>query len=149
VSRYFARIMEPSHLTKALPLAIAVLTDPVQCGPVTLALPQDVQAAAWDYPAAFFTPRVVRMHAPAPLDAEASAAAEILRSAKRPIIIGGGGVLYSDGGAAALGRFAEAKGIPVTETQGGKGAVAWDHPLQAGAIGVTGGTAANALAHDA
>ena len=149
VSRYFERIVDPAKVLTALPRAIAVLTDPVQCGPVTLALPQDVQATAYDYPAAFFAPKVVRAHVAAALDAEIDAAAESLRAAKRPVIICGGGVLYSEGGPEALARFAEAHGIPVTETQAGKGALAWDHPLQAGPVGVTGGTAANALAHDA
>ncbi|MEO8675651.1 MAG: 3D-(3,5/4)-trihydroxycyclohexane-1,2-dione acylhydrolase (decyclizing) [Casimicrobiaceae bacterium] len=149
VSRYFDRIMEPAQLITALPVAISVLTDPALCGPVTLALPQDVQATAFDYPATFFAPNVVRVRVHAPIDADVAVAAAILRSAKRPVIICGGGVLYSDGGAAALARFAETHGVPVTETQAGKGAVAWDHPLQAGAIGVTGGTAANALARDA
>jgi len=149
VSRYFDRIMEPAQLLTTLPVAISVLTDPALCGPVTLALPQDVQATAFDYPTTFFAPNVVRARVHAPIDADVSAAAAILRAAKRPVIICGGGVLYSDGGAAALARFAEAHGVPLTETQAGKGAVAWDHPLQAGAIGVTGGTAANALARDA
>ncbi len=149
VSRYFERILDPAKLLTALPRAIAVLTDPVQCGPVTLALPQDVQATAYDYPAAFFAPKVVRAHAAAVLDAEVDAAAQLVRAAKRPVIICGGGVLYSEGGPEALARFAEAYGIPVTETQAGKGALPWDHPLQAGSVGVTGGTAANALAHDA
>ena len=149
VSRYFDRIMEPAQLLTTLPVAISVLTDPALCGPVTLALPQDVQATAFDYPTTFFAPNVVRGRVHAPVDADVAAAAAILRAAKRPVIICGGGVLYSDGGAAALARFAEAHGVPLTETQAGKGAVAWDHPLQAGAIGVTGGTAANALARDA
>ena len=149
VSRYFDRIMEPAQLLTTLPVAISVLTDPALCGPVTLALPQDVQATAFDYPTTFFAPNVVRARVHAPIDADVAAAAAILRAAKRPVIICGGGVLYSDGGAAALARFAEAHGVPMTETQAGKGAVAWDHPLQAGAIGVTGGTAANALARDA
>jgi len=149
VSRYFERIVDPAMLLTALPRAIAVLTDPVQCGPVTLALPQDVQAAAHDYPAAFFAPKIVRLHEAAALDAEIDAAAEVLRAAKRPVVVCGGGVLYSEGGASALARFAETHGVPVTETQAGKGVLAWDHPLQAGPIGVTGGTAANALAQDA
>jgi 3D-(3,5/4)-trihydroxycyclohexane-1,2-dione acylhydrolase (decyclizing) len=149
VSRYFERIMEPAQLLTALPCAMAVLTDPVQCGPVTLALPQDVQATAYDYPASFFTPSVHRMRAVAALDADIDTAAALIRAARRPVVIGGGGVIYSDGGPAALARFVEAHGVPVAETQAGKGALPWDHPLQAGAIGVTGGTAANALARDA
>ncbi len=149
VSRYFDRIVAPSQLLTALPRAIAVLTDPAQCGPVTLALPQDVQAEAYDYPEEFFAPTLVRIRAPLPEAVELEAAATLLRAAKQPVLIAGGGVLYSDGGAAALRRFAETHRVPVTETQAGKGALPWDHPLQAGAIGVTGGTAANELARNA
>jgi 3D-(3,5/4)-trihydroxycyclohexane-1,2-dione acylhydrolase (decyclizing) len=149
VSRYFDRVVAPSQLLTALPRAISVLTDPAQCGPVTLALPQDVQAEAFDYPEEFFAPTVVRIRAPVPDAVELDAAATLLRAAQRPVLIAGGGVLYSDGGAAALRRFADAHRLPVTETQAGKGALSWDHPLQAGAIGVTGGTAANALAREA
>jgi 3D-(3,5/4)-trihydroxycyclohexane-1,2-dione acylhydrolase (decyclizing) len=149
VSRYFDRIAAPSQLLTALPRAIAVLTDAAMCGPVTLALPQDVQATAYDYPAAFFAPTIVRLRALAPELAELDAAAAILRVAKRPVLVAGGGVLYSNGGPEALRRFAERHGVPVTETQAGKSALPWDHSLQAGPIGVTGGTAANALAHDA
>ena len=149
VSRYFDRIIAPSQLLTALPRAIAVLTDPAQCGPVTLALPQDVQAEAYDYPEAFFAPTLVRIRAPLPDPVELDIAAQLLRAAKQPVIVAGGGVLYSDGGAEALREFAEAHCVPVAETQAGKSALPWDHPLQAGPIGVTGGTAANTLAHDA
>ena len=149
VSRYFDRIVAPSQLLTALPRAIAVLTDPAQCGPVTLALPQDVQAEGYDFPAEFFAPTLVRVRAPLPESIELDAAADLLRAAKQPVFIAGGGVLYSDGGADALRRFAETHRVPVTETQAGKSALPWDHPLQAGAIGVTGGTAANALAREA
>ena len=149
VSRYFDRILAPSQLLTALPRAIAVLTDPAQCGPVTLALPQDVQAQAYDFPAEFFAPTLVRVRAPQPEAIELDAAATLLRGAKQPMLIAGGGVLYSDGGAGALRRFAEAHRVPVTETQAGKSALPWDHPLQAGAIGVTGSTAANELARNA
>ncbi len=149
VSRYFDRIVHPQQLLTALPRAIATLTDAALCGPVTLALPQDVQAMAFDYPESFFAPRVVEIRAPraAPRDIEAAAA--LLRRAKRPLIVAGGGVLYSEGGPAALARFAGRHGIAVAETQGGKSALSFDHALQAGAIGVTGSTAANALARDA
>ncbi len=149
VSRYFDRIVAPSQLLTALPRAISVLTDPAQCGPVTLALPQDVQAAAYDYPEAFFAPRIVDVRAWLPGDADLDAVAALLRTAKQPIMIAGGGVLYSDGGPEALRRFAETHRVPVAETQAGKGALPWDHALQAGAIGVTGAAAANGLAHDA
>jgi len=149
VSRYFDRILAPSQLLTALPRAIAVLTDPAQCGPVTLALPQDVQAEAYDFPAEFFAPTLVRIRVPQPEAIELDAVASLLRAAKQPVLVAGGGVLYSDDGADALRRFAEAHRVPVTETQAGKSALPWDHPLQAGAIGVTGSTAANELARNA
>jgi 3D-(3,5/4)-trihydroxycyclohexane-1,2-dione acylhydrolase (decyclizing) len=149
VSRYFDRINAPSQLLTALPRAIAVLTDPALCGPVTLALPQDVQAQAYDYPDAFFSPTLVRIRAPLPEAFELDAAAALLFTARQPLIIAGGGVLYSDGGTDALRKFADAYRVPVAETQAGKSSLPWDHPLQAGPIGVTGGSAANALARDA
>jgi len=148
VSRYFDRIMHPAQLLAALPRAVRVLTDPALCGPVTLALPQDVQTMAHDYPADFFDPAPVRIATPAPAPADLAAAASLLRAAKRPLIVAGGGVLYAIA-ADALRAFADAHGVPVAETQAGKGALAWDHPLQQGAIGVTGSPAANALAKDA
>jgi 3D-(3,5/4)-trihydroxycyclohexane-1,2-dione acylhydrolase (decyclizing) len=148
VSRYFDRIVHPSQLLSALPQAVRVLTDPALCGPVTLALPQDVQTVAYDYPDEFFAPALVTFAAPAPAPAALSEAAAILRSAKRPLLIAGGGVLYGFA-TDALRAFAEMHGVPVAETQAGKGALPWDHPLQQGAIGVTGSPAANALAADA
>ncbi len=148
VSRYFDRIVHPAQLVEALPQAVRVLTDPALCGPVTLALPQDVQTMAHDYPEALFRPDVVTFAAPAPTPAALAAAAAALRGAKRPLLIAGGGVLYGLA-TAALRAFADAHGVPVAETQAGKGALPWDHPLQAGAIGVTGSPAANALAADA
>ena len=148
VSRYFDRIMHPAQLLVALPRAVRVLTDPALCGPVTLALPQDVQTMAYDYPAEFFAPTPVRFAAHAPVAADLAAAAALLRDAKRPLLVAGGGVLYGEA-CDALRAFADAHGVPVAETQGGKGALAWDHPLQQGAIGVTGSPAANALARDA
>jgi 3D-(3,5/4)-trihydroxycyclohexane-1,2-dione acylhydrolase (decyclizing) len=149
VSRYFDRIVAPEQLLTALPRAIAVLTDPAQCGPVTLALPQDMQAMAFDYPEAFFEPVLIRVRVPVAEEIEIAAAALILRDAQRPLLIAGGGVLYSDGGPAALQRFAEAHDVPVAETQAGKSALSWDHALQAGAIGVTGAASANKLANSA
>lgn len=148
VSRHFDRIVHPAQLLAALPEAVRVLTDAALCGPVTLALPQDVQTMAYDYPDAFFAPALVTFDAPAPTAAAIARAADALRGAERPLIVAGGGVLY---GLAtdALRIFADAHGIPVAETQAGKGALPWDHPLQAGAIGVTGSPAANALAADA
>ena len=148
VSRYFDRITHPAQLLTALPRAIRALTDPALCGPATLALPQDVQAMAWDYPAEFFAPAPVRFEGPPPIAAELAAATDVLRAAKRPLIVAGGGVLYARA-TNALRAFAEQHGIPVAETQAGKGALAWDHRLQQGSIGVTGSIAANALARDA
>ena len=149
VSRYFDRIVTPGQLLTALPRALAVLTDAALCGPVTLALPQDVQAQAFDWPEAFFAPRLVRFRAPAPELADLADSAGLLAKARRPLIVAGGGVLYSEGGVGALCAFAEAHGVPVSETHAGKSALPWDHPLQVGPIGVTGGTAANTLAADA
>ncbi|MBL8704018.1 MAG: 3D-(3,5/4)-trihydroxycyclohexane-1,2-dione acylhydrolase (decyclizing) [Rhodospirillales bacterium] len=148
VSRLFDRIQRPEQLLASLPQALRVLTDPAECGPVTLALPQDVQAEAWDYPASFFSSRVHRLHRAGPDAHAVDAAAAAIRRARRPLIVAGGGVKY---GLAeqALAEFAETHGIPVTETQAGKGALAWDHPSNAGAIGVTGTGAANALAREA
>ncbi len=148
VSRYFDRIVHPAQLMNALPQAVRVLTDAALCGPVTLALPQDVQTMAWDYPEEFFAPEVVTFAVAAPAPSELAQAAALLRDAQRPLLVAGGGVLY---GLAtdALRTFAEAHGIPVAETQAGKGALPWDHSLQLGAIGVSGSPAANALAADA
>ncbi len=148
VSRYFDRILRPEQLITALPRAIQVLTDPALCGPVTLALPQDVQAMACEYPAELFEPRAVRFRAAPPAEDELAAAAAALRQAERPLVIAGGGALYGLA-TGALRRFAEAHGVPVCETQAGKGALPWDHALQMGAVGVTGSPAANDLAREA
>ncbi|CAD6512317.1 3D-(3,5/4)-trihydroxycyclohexane-1,2-dione hydrolase [Paraburkholderia kirstenboschensis] len=148
VSRYFDRIVHPAQLLSALPRALRVLTDAASCGPVTLALPQDVQAQAWDFPADFFAPRMVTFYSPAPRVDEIDAAIVRLQRAKRPLIVAGGGVLYGRA-TDALQRFAATHGIPVAETQAGKGSLAWDDPLNVGALGVTGSPAANALARDA
>ena len=148
VSRYWDRITRPEQLVTALPEAMRVLTSPADTGAVTLALPQDVQAEAWDYPVALFDERVWPIRRPrGDVDALRLAAAAI-RSSTRPLIIAGGGVLYSEA-TDALRRFAEATGIGVAETQAGKSAVPWDHPLAIGAMGVTGSAAANAIARDA
>jgi len=148
VSRYFDRISRPEQLLTALPRAIQVMTDPANCGPVCLALPQDVQAHAFDYPASFFEPELIRLRRP-PADVhELQRAASILKSSSRPVIVAGGGVLYSRA-SDALRAFAGKFGIAVVESHGGKSALAWDHPLNLGAIGVDGGPAANALARDA
>ncbi len=148
VSRYFDRIVNPAQLLTALPRAIHVLTDPALCGPVTLALPQDVQTMAYDYPEAFFAPSPVVFRAPPPDATELARAVDVLKRARRPLIIGGGGVLYARA-SDALRAFCDQHGVPVCETQAGKGAIAWDHPMQAGAVGVTGSPAANTLAREA
>jgi 3D-(3,5/4)-trihydroxycyclohexane-1,2-dione acylhydrolase (decyclizing) len=148
VSRYFDRIIYPQQLLTALPRAVQVLTDPALCGPVTLAMPQDVQTMAYDFPEEFFAPQSILFRAPAPVQEEIARAAALLSKAKRPLIVAGGGVLYglaTDG----LRAFAEKHGVPVCETQAGKSALAWDHPLQLGSVGVTGSPAANALAREA
>jgi 3D-(3,5/4)-trihydroxycyclohexane-1,2-dione acylhydrolase (decyclizing) len=148
VSRYFDRITRPEQIIAALPRALAVLTDPAECGPVTLALCQDVQAEAFDYPEQFFAPRTWHVRRVRPDEAELAAAARVLRGAKSPLIIAGGGVHYSDA-TESLDRFATTHGIPVTETQAGKSALPSDHPLNLGAIGVTGSSAANEAAQSA
>lgn len=148
VSRYFDRITRPEQIVPALARAMQVLTDPAECGPVTLALCQDVQAEAYDYPESFFHERVWTPRRPRPDRAELKAAAAALKAAKKPLIVAGGGVLYS-GASEALASFATATGIPVCETQGGKSALPDDDALNMAAIGVTGTTAANRLAAEA
>ncbi len=148
VSRYFDRISRPEHLLTALPRAFRTMTDPADCGPVTLSLCQDVQAEAYDYPASFFEPRVWRRRRPRPDTAELADVADSLRGAKRPVIVAGGGVHYSEA-TEALRAFVEAHNIPVTETQAGKSALPWDHPLNLGPIGVTGGEPANTIGAEA
>lgn len=148
VSRYWDRISRPEQLLHSLPQAISVLTDPADCGPVTLALPQDVQAEVFDFPVSFFAPRTHHFVRPG-ADADSLArAADLLRSSKRPLIIAGGGVLYS-AAEKELASFAERFGIPVAETQAGKACLHWGHPQNVGAIGVTGTQAANELAESA
>jgi 3D-(3,5/4)-trihydroxycyclohexane-1,2-dione acylhydrolase (decyclizing) len=148
VSRYFDRLTRPEQLGPALRRALQVLTDPAECGPVTLALCQDVQAEAFDYPETLFEERVWRARRPPPDPAELGRAAEALRAARRPLIVAGGGVLYSEAEAALL-AFAEAHGVPVAETQAGKSAMPAEHPLSLGGVGVTGTAAANAHAAEA
>ena len=145
VSRYFDRITRPEQLLTALPRAMAVMTNPATCGPVTLAFCQDVQAEAYDWPEGFFAPKTWKQHRPRPDLAELAAAADAIKAAKNPLIIAGGGVLYS-GSAKVMQAFAEKHQIPVAETQAGKSALPWDHPLNLGSIGVTGSSAANAVA---
>ncbi|MCI5109964.1 MAG: 3D-(3,5/4)-trihydroxycyclohexane-1,2-dione acylhydrolase (decyclizing) [Marivita sp.] len=142
VSRYFDRITRPEHILTALPRAFRTMTDPAECGPVTLAFCQDVQAEAYDYPESFFEPRVWHRRRIHPDPHELHRAVEVIRAAKRPVIVAGGGVHYSDA-TADLKTFVEAHNIPVVETQAGKSALPWDHPLNLGPIGVTGGEPAN------
>ncbi|MGH6945805.1 MAG: 3D-(3,5/4)-trihydroxycyclohexane-1,2-dione acylhydrolase (decyclizing) [Kiloniellales bacterium] len=148
VSSYFDRIARPEQLLTALPRALSVLTDPAACGPVTLALCQDVQTEAFDYPESFFESRLWQARRPRPDEGELMLAAATLKGAKAPLIVAGGGVHYADA-CDALAAFAERHGIPVAETQAGKSALPHDHPLNLGSIGVTGGSAANALAEKA
>ena len=148
VSRFWDRITRPEQLMPSLRRAIQVLTDPVECGPVTLCLPQDVQTEAHDFPVSFFERTVRRNRRPEPDRDELAAVTEALRNAQKPLIVAGGGVFYS-GACGALADFAKRRGIPVAETQAGKGALVWDHPCNVGAIGVTGSSAANALAAEA
>jgi 3D-(3,5/4)-trihydroxycyclohexane-1,2-dione acylhydrolase (decyclizing) len=144
VSRYFDRITRPEQLLASLPQAIAVLLDPADCGPATLALPQDVQAEAFDYPESFFAERVHAIERPRPDRARLDEALRRIKASRRPFIIAGGGVHYSEA-TKALAEFASRHGIPVAETQAGKGALAFDHPCNAGGLGVTGSSAANRL----
>ena len=148
VSRYFDRITRPEQIMPALERALAVLTDPAECGPVTLAFCQDVQAEAFDYPEAFFKQRLRRIRRPRADDDELAEAVALLRRAKQPVIVAGGGTLYS-GAETKLAAFAEKHGIPVVETQAGKSALPHDHSRAMGAVGVTGTGAANAMAEQA
>ncbi len=148
VSRYFDRITRPEQVMPALRRAMQVLTDPAECGPVTLSFCQDVQTEAYDYPESFFAETVWRPRRIAPDSFETLAAAKALGKAKRPVIVAGGGVLYS-GAASELAAFAETHGIPVMETQAGKSSLPHDHALNMGSVGVTGTSAANALAREA
>ncbi|MGO6778198.1 3D-(3,5/4)-trihydroxycyclohexane-1,2-dione acylhydrolase (decyclizing) [Rhizobium ruizarguesonis] len=148
VSAYFDRIARPEHLLTCLPRALAVMTDPGSCGPVTLAFCQDVQAELYDYPQAFFEPKVWRTRRPEPDPREVADLADAIRAARKPVIISGGGVIYSEA-EAELAAFAEKHHIPFVETQAGKGANSWEHPLNFGSPGVTGSASANALCADA
>ncbi|MGA8114155.1 MAG: thiamine pyrophosphate-binding protein, partial [Actinocatenispora sp.] len=148
VSRYFDRITRPEQLVDAALGATRVLTDPADTGAVTLALPQDVQAEAYAWPTEFLAPRVWRIPRAVPEPDVLAEAARLVRSAHRPLVVAGGGVIYA-GATEALAALAERTGIPVAETQAGKGSLRFDHPAAVGAIGATGSTAANALARDA
>ena len=148
VSRYFDRITRPEQIIPALSRAMQVLTDPAECGPVTLSLCQDVQAEAFDYPEDFFEQRVWIPRRPPPDARELDAAVALLAAAEKPVIIAGGGVLYSEA-TDALRAFAERHGIPVMETNSGKSSLPHDHPLNMGSVGVTGSSASNLLAEQA
>lgn len=148
VSRYWDRINRPDQVLTALPEAMRVLTSPSETGAVTLALPQDVQAEAFDYPVALFGKRVWTVPRNRPDRAALEQAAQWIRSSRAPMIVAGGGVLYSEA-TDALRGFVEATGIPVGETMAGKGSLRYDHPLCLGAVGATGTLAANRVARDA
>ena len=148
ISRYFDRITRPEQLLQALPKAMSVLTDPADCGPVTLGLCQDVQAEAWDYPKSFFQPRLWSVRRVRPDEGELARAIAALSAAERPLIIAGGGVRYS-GASAALAEFAAKTGIPVASTQAGKSSLVEADEMYVGSLGVTGASAANRLAEQA
>ncbi|NKJ34082.1 3D-(3,5/4)-trihydroxycyclohexane-1,2-dione acylhydrolase (decyclizing) [Rhizobium sp. SG570] len=147
VSRYFDRITRPEQIITALKRAMQVLTDPLDCGPVTLSLCQDVQAEAFDYPESFFEEHVWTTRRPQPDADELANAVALIRKSEKPVILAGGGVLYSQA-TKELTAFAEAHGIPVVVTQAGKSAIDERHPLALGSVGVTGTSAANAIAED-
>ncbi|MGO2822692.1 MAG: 3D-(3,5/4)-trihydroxycyclohexane-1,2-dione acylhydrolase (decyclizing) [Brachybacterium tyrofermentans] len=148
VSRYFDRISRPEQLIPAALQAMRVLTDPAETGAVTLSLPQDVQAEAFDWPLEFFRERTWHVGRPVPEPAALERAVAVIRSARRPVLIAGGGAIYSEA-SAELAAFADATGIPVLDTQAGKGALSADHPLCLGGVGSTGNNAANDLAAEA
>lgn len=148
VSAFFDRVWRPEQLASALLCAMRVLTDPAETGAVTIALPQDVQAEAYDFPDELFATRVWHVPRPAPDRAALVRAGLAVRNAERPLIVAGGGVIYSEA-TDVLRAFAEDTGVPVAETQAGKGSLPYDHPLAVGAVGSTGTTAANRLAREA
>jgi 3D-(3,5/4)-trihydroxycyclohexane-1,2-dione acylhydrolase (decyclizing) len=148
VSRFFDRIQRPEQLAPAALEAMRVLTDQAETGAVTLALPEDVQAEAFEFPQAFLAPRVWTIWRQPPAPAAVARAAEMVGAAKRPLIVAGGGVIYSEA-TAALRALVDATGIPVCETQAGRGALPSEHPLSLGAVGATGTAAANRLAREA
>lgn len=148
VVRYWDRIVLPEQILQSLPQAVATMLDPADCGPAFIGLAQDTQEIAYDYPEVFFEPKVWKIPRPRPDRDAVAAAVEVLKTAKKPLIISGGGVRYSLAGE-ALADFAAKRGIPVVETIAGKGTVTHDHPVHAGPIGIVGSTSANALAKDA
>jgi 3D-(3,5/4)-trihydroxycyclohexane-1,2-dione acylhydrolase (decyclizing) len=148
LSRYFDRVWRPEQLPAALLGAMRVLTDPVETGAATVAIPQDVQAEAHDWPESLFAERTWHVARPMPERTVIARAADVIRTARRPLIVAGGGVIYSNA-SEALAAFCEKTGIPVGQSQAGKGSLPYDHPQSVGAIGSTGSTAANALATEA
>ncbi|GGY05868.1 3D-(3,5/4)-trihydroxycyclohexane-1,2-dione acylhydrolase (decyclizing) [Litchfieldella qijiaojingensis] len=148
VSRFFDRITRPEQLLTSLPQAMRVLTDPVECGPVTLAMPQDVQTMAYDYPEHFFAEKVHRLRRQSPDQQELAAAIELIRQSRKPLVVAGGGVHYS-GALSELDTLVSTYHLPVGETQAGKGALPWDHEQNMGTIGVTGAASTNALTAEA
>ncbi len=148
VSRYFDRISRPEQLLSSLPEAFRVLTDPAETGAVTISLPEDVQSEAYDWPEEFLQKRVWHVRRPMPEPAVLERVADMLRAAKKPLVVTGGGTIYS-GATAALDALATRYGIPVCETQAGKGALPWNHPMNVGPVGANGGLAANRLAREA
>jgi 3D-(3,5/4)-trihydroxycyclohexane-1,2-dione acylhydrolase (decyclizing) len=148
VTRYWDRITRPEQVLHSLPGAVGTMLDPADCGPAFISLPQDVQAEAFDFPAVFFEPQTHRIRRPGPDPTDVQAAADVLRFAKRPLLIAGGGVHYSQA-TDELAAFADRHNIPVVETVAGKSSLVWEHPCFAGPIGVTGSSSANALAGDA
>lgn len=148
VSKYWDRINRPDQLLTALPEAMRILTSPSETGAVTVCLPQDVQTEAYDYPVAFFRRRVWHIMRNRADRSTLAQAAELIRAAKQPMIVAGGGVIYADA-TETLRQFVDATGIPVGETMAGKGSLSWDHPLNLGAMGATGTFAANRTAKDA
>ena len=148
ISVFWDRINRPEQIISSLPEALRVLTDPIATGAVTLSLPQDVQAEAYDYPDHLFNKRVWAVPRNMPSEESLASAAAIIKKATNPVIIAGGGVIYSDA-EKALNEFCNNTGIPVGETQAGKGAIPWNHSQSLGAIGVTGTSAANIISRDA
>ena len=147
-TRFWDRITHPAQLMVSLPQAIAAMMDPATSGPTFIALPQDIQAVAYDYPEVFFDKKIHRSPRPRPDQDSIAEAAEILKSAQQPMIVSGGGVFYSDA-VATLTSFAEKHGIPVTETIAGRSQMLHDHKLNAGPLGVIGSSSANAIAAEA
>lgn len=148
VTRYWDRIVHPEQIISSLPQAVAAMLDPAECGPAFIALPQDIQEQACDYPSAFFEPTLHDIPRPRPDRSRVARAVELLKKAQRPLIIAGGGTRYS-GAEAVVAQFAFDHGIPVTETIAGKSTLAHDHPAYAGPVGIVGSTSANALAAEA